>query len=81
MVSYFTGNWDFHRGFQTVLGSIRIGRDMSVDTLGRRTEDCPIIVIDFDEEPTGTIERTSRPSAPASALRRPAPASAPNGRP
>ena len=55
MVSYFTGDWDFLPRFETVLGTVHIGRSMQVDMFGVAMKDTPRISIDFDEDPT-TLE-------------------------
>lgn len=55
MVSYFTGDWDFLPTFETVLGTVHVGRIMQGDFHGQNTEDTPRITIEFDDEPT-TLE-------------------------
>ena len=55
MVSYFTGDWDFLPRFETVLGTVHVGRLMQVDFFGRSIEDTPRIAVDFDGDPT-TLE-------------------------
>ena len=55
MVSYFTGDWDFLPRFDTVLGTVHVGRSMQVDLFGQSMEDTPRITVDFDDEPT-TLE-------------------------
>ena len=55
MVSYFTGDWDYLPRFKTVLGTVRVGRSIQADMLGRTMEDTPRISIDFDDDPT-TLE-------------------------
>ncbi len=52
MVSYFTGDWDFLPRFETVLGTVHVGRSMQVDFFGRSMEDTPRITVDFDDDPT-----------------------------
>ena len=49
MVSYFTGDWDFLPGFDTVLGTVRVGRSMQIDLFGRVVEDAQHIAVDFDD--------------------------------
>ena len=51
MVSYFTGDWDFLPRFDTVLGTVHVGRSMQVDLLGRNMEDTPRITVDFEDNP------------------------------
>ena len=51
MVSYFTGDWDFLPRFDTVLGTVHVGRSMQVDFLGRNVEDTPRITVDFEDNP------------------------------
>ena len=51
MVSYFTGDWDYLPRFETVLGTVHVGRSMQVDNYGRGMEDTPRISIDFDDNP------------------------------
>ena len=55
MVSYFTGDWDFLPRFETVLGTVHVGRSMQVDFFGRSMKDTPRITVDFDGDPT-TLE-------------------------
>ena len=55
MVSYFTGDWDFLSEFETVLGSVHVGRYMTTNLYGTRMEDTPVVAIDFEDEPT-TLE-------------------------
>ncbi len=55
MVSYFTGDWDYLPRFETVLGTVHVGRSMQVDFFGRSIEDTPRIAVDFDGDPT-TLE-------------------------
>ena len=55
MVSYFTGDWDFLPRFETVLGTVHVGRSMQVDLFGQSMEDTPRITVDFDDKPT-TLE-------------------------
>ena len=55
MVSYFTGDRDFVRRFETVLGTVHVGRSIHVDLFGQRIEDTPRISIEFDDDPT-TLE-------------------------
>ena len=55
MVSYFTGDWDFLPRFDTVLGTVHVGRSMQVDLFGQSMEDTPRITVDFDDAPT-TLE-------------------------
>ena len=55
MVSYFTGDWDFLPRFETVVGTVHVGRSMQVDVFGRSMEDTQHITIDFDNDPT-TLE-------------------------
>ena len=55
MVSYFTGHWDFLSRFETVLGTLHVGRSMLVDDFGLSMEDTPRIAVDFDDDPT-TLE-------------------------
>ena len=55
MVSYFTGNWEFLPEFETVLGTVHVGRSVQVDMFAQRMEDTPRISIDFDDDPT-TLE-------------------------
>ena len=52
MVSYFTGDWDFLPRFNTVLGTVHVGRSMQVDLFGQTMEDTPRITVDFDNAPT-----------------------------
>lgn len=52
MVSYFTGNWDFLPRFETVLGTVHVGRSMQVDPFGRGMQDAPYIAVEFDDDPT-----------------------------
>ena len=52
MVSYFTGDWDFLPRFETVLGTVHVGRSMQVDSFGRGMEDASYIAVDFDDGPT-----------------------------
>ena len=51
MVSYFTGHWDYLPRFETVLGTVHVGRSMQVDNFGRGMHDTPRISIDFDDDP------------------------------
>lgn len=52
MVSYFTGDWDLLPEFETVLGSVHVGRTMRTDLHGTKMEDTRVIVVDFDDKPT-----------------------------
>ena len=52
MVSYFTGNWDFLSPFQTVLGTVHVGRWMHGDLLASKIEDTPRITLAFHDDPT-----------------------------
>ena len=52
MVSYFTGEWDFLPRFETVLGTVHVGRSMEVGFFGRSMENTPRITVDFDKAPT-----------------------------
>ena len=52
MVSYFTGDWDFLPRFDTVLGTVRVGRSMQIDSFGRTMEDMQHIAVDFDDPAT-----------------------------
>ena len=38
--------------FETVLGTVHVGRAMQVDFFGRSIEDTPRITVDFDDHPT-----------------------------
>ena len=55
MVSYFTGDWDFLPRFETVLGTVHVGRTMQGDIFGRSMVDTQRITVDFDDDPT-TLE-------------------------
>ncbi len=56
MVSYFTGHWDFLPRFETVLGTVHVGRLMQIGSFGRTMESTPRITIEFDQHPV-TLER------------------------
>ena len=56
MVSYFTGHWDFLPRFETVLGTVHVGRLMQIGSFGRTMEDTPRFTIEFDQHPA-TLER------------------------
>ena len=55
MMTYFTGDWNFLPEFETVLGTVHVGRSMHVDLFGQRMEDTPRISIDFDDDPTTLV--------------------------
>ena len=55
MVSYFTGDWDFLPRFETVLGTVHVGRRMQFDHFGRSMQDTQRITVDFDDDPA-TLE-------------------------
>ena len=55
MVSYFTGDWDFLPRFETVLGTVHVGRRMQGDIYGRSMQDTQRITVNFDDDPT-TLE-------------------------
>ncbi|MDE0156015.1 MAG: hypothetical protein OXI88_00555 [Gammaproteobacteria bacterium] len=55
MVSYFTGDWNVLPRFETVLGTVHVGRSMQIDFSGLSMESTPRITIDFDDNPT-TLE-------------------------
>ena len=50
-VTYFTGDWDFLPRFETVLGTVHVGRTMQFDHVGRSMEDTQRITVDFDDDP------------------------------
>ena len=52
MVFYFTGDWDYLPRFETVLGTVHVGRTMQFDFYGRGMGDTPRITVDFDDDPT-----------------------------
>ena len=52
MVSYFTGDWDFLPRFDTVLGTVRVGRSMQIDHFDRAMGDTQHIAVDFDDPTT-----------------------------
>lgn len=54
-VSYFTGKRDYLPRFETVLGTVHVGRSIQVDLFGQRMLEAPRISIEFDDEPT-TLE-------------------------
>lgn len=56
IVSYFTGHWNFLPRFETVLGTVHVGRLMQIGSFGRTVENIPRITIEFDQHPT-TLER------------------------
>ena len=51
MVSYFTGDWDYLPRFETVLGTVHVGRSMKADFFGSSMNNTPRITVDFDGEP------------------------------
>ena len=52
MVSYFTGDWEFLPRFDTVLGTVRVGRSMQIDPFGRTMKDTQHIAVDFENPMT-----------------------------
>ena len=46
-VSYFTGDWDVLPRFDTVLGTVRVGRSMQLDTFGRTVGHTQHITVAF----------------------------------
>ena len=55
MVSYFTGHWDFLPRFETVLGTVHVGRSILIEQFGPSMKDTPRIAVDFGDDPT-TLE-------------------------
>ena len=54
-VSYFRGEWDFLPSFETVHGTVHVGRNAPGGFFRRGMEDTHRITVDFDDEPT-TLE-------------------------
>ena len=55
MVSYFTGDWEFLPRFETVLGTVHVGRSIQSDFVGRHMTDTPRITVNFEDDPS-TVE-------------------------